>query len=30
VSIPDNVVGLIEATWSDIKADGKPVYTVGQ
>jgi phosphate transport system substrate-binding protein len=30
VSIPDNVVSLIEASWSDIKADGKPVYTVGQ
>ncbi|WP_199178644.1 phosphate ABC transporter substrate-binding protein PstS [Acidimangrovimonas sediminis] len=26
VAIPDNVVKLIEASWSDIKADGKPVY----
>ncbi|MGN6469885.1 MAG: phosphate ABC transporter substrate-binding protein PstS [Rhizobiaceae bacterium] len=30
VSIPDNVVGLIESSWSDIKTGGKPVYTVGQ
>jgi phosphate transport system substrate-binding protein len=27
VSIPDNVVDLIEKTWSGIAADGKPVFT---
>lgn len=27
VSIPDNVVKLIEASWSQIQHDGKPLYT---
>ena len=27
VSIPDNVVALIERSWDAVQADGKPVFT---